>query len=87
MSERGTAAVREALAHREREFGRSSLSPDASARIHRALSEHARRTPRRSPGMVLVAALVLAGLMPWSTAQCQAPQVEWGSGARASRTR
>jgi hypothetical protein len=84
MLDRGMAAVREALAHREREFARSSLAPEASARIHRALSDHARRSPRPSPGVVLVAALVLAGLMPWNTGQCQAPQVLHGRAARAA---
>jgi hypothetical protein len=87
MREVETASVREALAHREREFARSSLSPAASARIHRALSDHARRTPRPSVGMTLVAALILAGLMPWSTVQCQAPDPVPDSDVRASRAR
>ena len=67
-------AVREALAKRERVFARASLSPTANARIQRALGEHAVRTPRPSPGLVLAAGLFLVGLMPWSSVQCQTPR-------------
>lgn len=60
------------LARREQRHAEARLPAAADMRIRRVMAERARRPQRTLHVLVLVTGVVLGGLTPWRSAQCQA---------------
>lgn len=71
----------EVLARREQRLAATRLPLAADVRIRRAMAARARRPQRTLHALVLVTGVVLGGLTPWRSAQCQASRASDQAGA------